>query len=74
MLQPLPLAILVACMFAMAGCGYHTSGHMVRLPSDIHTIYVPMFQNTTQTFRVEQTLTAAVVKNCAAGRSFVSLL
>ena len=70
LLQRLPLAILVACMFAMAGCGYHTSGHMVRLPSDIHTIYVPMFQNTTQTFRVEQTLTAAVVQELRSRTEF----
>ena len=68
--QRLPLAILVAGMFAMAGCGYHTSGHMVRLPSDIHTIYVPMFQNTTQTFRVEQTLTAAVVQELRSRTEF----
>ena len=70
LLQRLPLAILVACMFAMAGCGYHTSGHMVRLPSDIHTIYVPMFQNTTQTFRVEQMLTAAVVQELRSRTQF----
>ena len=68
--QRLTLAILVAGMCAMAGCGYHTSGHMVRLPSDIHTIYVPMFQNTTQTFRVEQTLTAAVVQELRSRTEF----
>jgi len=51
--------------FALAlftGCGYHTSGQAVRLPGDLHTIYVPMFENTTQTFRVEQVMTAAVVQ------------
>ena len=55
------VANIVALGF-LAGCGYHTSGHAVRLPSDIHTIYVPMFGNTTQTFRVEQVMTAAVVQ------------
>ena len=69
-LRRLPFAITVACLFAMAGCGYHTSGHMVPLPSDVHTIYVPMFQNTTQTFRVEQTLTAAVVQELRSRTEF----
>ena len=66
----LSLAIIAACLLVISGCGYHTSGHMVRLPSDIHTIYVPMFQNTTQTFRVEQTLTAAVVQELRSRAEF----
>ena len=66
----LSLAIIAACLLVISGCGYHTSGHMVRLPSDIHMIYVPMFQNTTQTFRVEQTLTAAVVQELRSRAEF----
>ena len=53
-----------------ASCGYHTSGHAVRLPDDIHTVYVPMFENTTQTYRVEQTMTAAVVQEFRSRTSF----
>jgi len=52
------IVLLLVCL----GCGYHTSGHAVRLPGDIHTVYIPMFANITQTFRVEQTMTAAVVQ------------
>lgn len=63
-------AIVAFSLFVISGCGYHTSGHMVRLPSDVHTIYVPMFQNTTQTFRVEQTLTAAVVQELRSRTEF----
>jgi Lipopolysaccharide-assembly len=51
-------------------CGYHTSGSAVRLPSDVRTIYVPMFENTTQTFRVEQVMTAAVVQELRSRTSF----
>jgi len=58
----LSLALLLSGMFVFAGCGYHTSGSAVRLPTSLHTIYVPMFENTTQTFRVEQAMTAAVVQ------------
>ena len=70
LLERFSVALIVAGLLVMAACGYHTSGHMVRLPSDIHTIYVPMFQNTTQTFRVEQTLTAAVVQELRSRTEF----
>ena len=64
------LFLAVVCLFAAAGCGYHTSGHAVRLPDNIHSIYVPMFGNTTQTFRVEQTMTAAVVQELRSRTNF----
>jgi hypothetical protein len=68
--QRLLFAIVAFSLFVVAGCGYHTSGHMVRLPGDVRTIYVPTFQNTTQTFRVEQTLTAAVVQELRSRTEF----
>jgi hypothetical protein len=49
-------------LMAALGCGYHTSGNAVRLPTDLQTLYVPAFVNSTQTYGVEQTLTAAVVR------------
>ena len=64
------LAIVAFFLLVLSGCGYHTSGHMVRLPGDVHTIYVPMFLNTTQTFRIEQTLTAAVVQELRSRTEF----
>ena len=68
--QRFRFAIVAFWLLVIAGCGYHTGGHMVRLPSDVHTIYVPMFQNSTQTFRVEQTLTAAVVQELRSRTEF----
>jgi outer membrane lipopolysaccharide assembly protein LptE/RlpB len=44
------------------GCGYHTAGRANLLPSDLRTIAVPAFLNQTQTYKIEQTLTAAVVQ------------
>src|SRR5450755_4929274 len=64
------LVVCVTLLIAVAGCGYHTSGHAVRLPNDIHTLYVPMFENTTQTFRVEQTITAAVIQELRSRTSY----
>jgi Lipopolysaccharide-assembly len=44
------------------GCGYHTAGRGSRLPQDVRTIAVPAFVNQTQSYRIEQILTAAVVR------------
>ncbi len=49
------------CLAAM-GCGYHTAGSAVELPQNIHTIAIPGFVSHSQTFRIEQLLTDAVVR------------
>ena len=45
-----------------SGCGYHTAGHAITLPANLQTIAIPAFGNQTQTYRIEQKLTAAVVR------------
>ena len=45
-----------------AGCGYHTAGSAVELPQNVHTIAIPGFVSQSQTFRIEQLLTDAVVR------------
>jgi hypothetical protein len=47
------------------GCGYHTAGHANLLPSDLRVLAVPAFVNQTQTYKIEQMLTAAVVQEFA---------
>jgi outer membrane lipopolysaccharide assembly protein LptE/RlpB len=54
------LALLLA--FLLPGCGYHTAGHAVQLPDNVKTIAIPTFKNETLTYRIEQMLTAAVVR------------
>jgi outer membrane lipopolysaccharide assembly protein LptE/RlpB len=54
------LAVII-CVFG-AGCGYHTAGHAVTVPENVRTIAVPAFVNQTQTFKIEQLLTSAVVR------------
>lgn len=44
------------------GCGYHTAANSVRIPTDVHTIAIPAFQNATTAFHIEQLLTEAVVR------------
>ncbi len=55
-------AAMAAGMLALAGCGYHVAGRATRLPQAVHTIAVPVFVNQTHTYRIEQVLTSAVVR------------
>ena len=54
-------AIPLILVFSTA-CGYHTAGHAVTLPANVQTIAIPAFVNRTQTYKIEQRLTAAVVR------------
>ena len=58
------LAIISLLGFALllSACGYHTSAHSAYLPDNVQTIAIPSFVNQTQTFRIEQMLTGAVVR------------
>jgi outer membrane lipopolysaccharide assembly protein LptE/RlpB len=47
---------------AATACGYHTVGHTVALPQNVRTIAIPGFVSQSQTFRIEQRLTDAVVR------------
>ncbi len=55
--------VLAVCMsLALSACGYHVAGKGTTLPTDLHTLAIPMFGNATQVYHVEQDLTAAVVR------------
>ena len=56
------LAGLVLIAVLSSGCGYHTAGHVTTIPTNVQTIAIPAFVNQTQTYKIEQTLTAAVVR------------
>jgi hypothetical protein len=58
-----PAAALALVLSVVAlGCGYHTVGHAVALPQNVRTIAVPGFVSQSPTFRVEQVMTDAVVR------------
>jgi outer membrane lipopolysaccharide assembly protein LptE/RlpB len=61
---------LALALFLCTGCGYHTAGKANLLPSDLRTLAVPAFVNQTQTYKIEQTLTAAVVQEFSARTSY----
>jgi outer membrane lipopolysaccharide assembly protein LptE/RlpB len=56
------LALLSISFMLMLSCGYRTAGHAVQLPENVKTIAVPPFKNETLTYRIEQSLTASVVR------------
>jgi outer membrane lipopolysaccharide assembly protein LptE/RlpB len=53
---------LLLVLLALPACGYHTAGHVSTLPQSVQTIAIPAFVNQSQSYRIEQTLTAAVVR------------
>jgi outer membrane lipopolysaccharide assembly protein LptE/RlpB len=59
---PWAAVLAIAVVLASAGCGYHTAGTKVDLPQNIRTIAIPGFVSQSQTFRIEQLLTEAVVR------------
>jgi outer membrane lipopolysaccharide assembly protein LptE/RlpB len=54
--------VLLLSAILLSSCGYHAAGHNSHLPTDLQTIAIPTFVSKTQTFRVEQFLTEAVVQ------------
>lgn len=54
--------LLGALLLIATGCGYHTAGHAAQLPANVKTIAIPTFTNETNTYRIEQMLTASVVR------------
>ena len=55
-------ALLILLALALSGCGYHSAGHATKLPPELKTIAIPAFVNHTHAYKVEQVLTAAVVR------------
>jgi outer membrane lipopolysaccharide assembly protein LptE/RlpB len=58
----IPVQVLMLISLFTMACGYHTAGHAVTLPANVQTIAIPAFVNQTQTYKIEQKLTAAVVR------------
>ncbi len=52
--------LCVLCVESTAGCGYALAGRGSFLPSSIHTIGVPIFQNRSTVFNLETLLTQKV--------------
>ena len=64
------ITLALAVCLGASGCGYRTGSHSSRLPTEVKTIAVPAFTNQTQNYRVEQVLTAAVVREFVTRTKF----
>jgi lipopolysaccharide assembly LptE-like protein len=62
MLKRALLAISAVSMMLLSSCGYSRAGKAVKIPANVRTIAVPAFVNQTQTFALEQSITAATVR------------
>jgi outer membrane lipopolysaccharide assembly protein LptE/RlpB len=64
------LGATVAMMGLLAGCGYHVAGRGDALPKNIRIIAVPALENKTNSYRIEQKLTAATIHEFLAKTSY----
>ena len=60
------LAALLCLGLAAGGCGYRVAGRGASLPKEWKTLAVVALQNRTTTYRIEQRLTEAVVRELLA--------
>ena len=61
---------LLAGPLVAAGCGYHVAGHASQLPSEWTDIAIPAFKNDTTTYRIEQRMTEAVIREFVTRTKF----
>jgi outer membrane lipopolysaccharide assembly protein LptE/RlpB len=55
------LAALIMVIALVSSCGYSFRGKQNSLPSDIRTVAIPVFENTSGTERIESTFTDEVI-------------
>ena len=70
---PVKIAAAVAALaavFASAGCGYRAGGHLASTLPNVRTIAIPTFENQTFQFKIEQSLTAAVIREFLTRTSY----
>jgi outer membrane lipopolysaccharide assembly protein LptE/RlpB len=60
------LVFLLASCGHLAACGYHVAGRTDALPKSIHVIAIPALENNTNSYRIEQRLTSATVREFLA--------
>ena len=47
---------------ACVSCGYHVAGRADRLPPDVRSIAIPIFTNSSNQYRIEQKVSAAITR------------
>lgn len=57
---------MFVCLLILSGCGYHPAGSPAHLPTTVHTLAVPVFRNTTQSYHTEIAFTQAIVRELSS--------
>ncbi len=66
MISRTPASAALALLLTLTGCGYHTVGAAVHLPSAVHTLAVPVFATHSDAYHTEAVMTEAVIREFAA--------
>lgn len=53
---------IILASLAAGACGYKVTGAVKQMPAGIHSLGIPPFRNLSPTYRIEQRLTAGVLK------------
>lgn len=64
------LLALAAATVSLGGCGYHTVGAATHIGPDVHTLSVPVFATSTETYHTETVMTDAVIREFTARTRF----
>lgn len=64
------LALVIYLTIFLAGCGYSTAGKATHIPANVQTIFIPAFVNQTHTYKIEQIVTAQVVREFVSRTKF----
>jgi Lipopolysaccharide-assembly len=67
-LPPLTSCLVFCLVFLLlaSGCGYRLAGKATAIPANIDSVAIPIFNNQTTKYRLEQRLTSAVVDEFVA--------
>ncbi|MCL5006448.1 MAG: LPS assembly lipoprotein LptE [Acidobacteria bacterium] len=60
--RALGVTAVASLMILAAGCGYHMAETATRIPPDVKVIAIPTFVNKSPEFKIEQRITAAVMR------------
>jgi outer membrane lipopolysaccharide assembly protein LptE/RlpB len=67
--------VTLALVFTTIGCGYHTAGNSAsEVPRNVRTVAIPGFVSRSPSFRIEQQLTDAVVREFNARTQYHVIL
>jgi outer membrane lipopolysaccharide assembly protein LptE/RlpB len=56
-----PRSLTLLLLTALTGCGYHQVGSATHIPTNVHTLSVPIFATKVQAYHTEMAFTQAVV-------------